>query len=140
MSLRIPAPHWETESGHSDGKCRKFPADPVTKFDPWFDDMEESEKVCNGTYDGVVCPIRHRCLIFALVNNEHYGVWGGLLPEQRHWLRQTYRHKRHQPRPEWRYENAPSYESIRADEAARKADREAEGSRGDEEAPDRAAG
>ena len=136
MRLRTPAPEWETERGVKDGLCRKFPSDPVTKFDPWFDDMEESEQICNGKSGGPVCPIRHQCLIFALVNNEHYGVWGGLLPEQRHWLRKNYKHKKHKPPPEWRYENAPHYEDIRAEEAARKAEREAEGSLGDEEVPD----
>lgn len=130
MRLRLEAPTRSEDHGADEFKCERFPADPVTKFDPWFDDMEESERICNGTDDGIVCPKRHQCLIFALVNNEHYGVWGGLLPEQRHWLRQTYKHKKHKPREEWRYENAPHYEVLRAEEAARQAEREAGGSGG----------
>ncbi len=30
-----------------------------------------------------VCPVRGECLEFALVNNVHYGVWGGMTERQR---------------------------------------------------------
>jgi len=36
------------------------------------------------------CPVRERCLLFALVNNCHIGVWGGMGPEDRAALRKTY--------------------------------------------------
>jgi WhiB family redox-sensing transcriptional regulator len=29
------------------------------------------------------CPIRQRCLDYALTNNERYGVWGGLTERER---------------------------------------------------------
>lgn len=29
------------------------------------------------------CPIREQCLEFALANNEAYGIWGGLTPQER---------------------------------------------------------
>lgn len=36
------------------------------------------------------CPARHRCLLFALVNNYQLGVWGGMSPEDRAALRKTH--------------------------------------------------
>ena len=36
------------------------------------------------------CPIRQRCLLFALVNNCELGVWGGMAPEDRAALRKTH--------------------------------------------------
>lgn len=29
------------------------------------------------------CPIIKECLLYAITNNEEYGVWGGLLPKER---------------------------------------------------------
>jgi hypothetical protein len=36
------------------------------------------------------CPVRARCLLFALVNNCDQGIWGGMSPEDRAALRKTY--------------------------------------------------
>lgn len=63
--------------------------------DPWFHDMEEAAEICNGTWSNVVCPFRMGCLHRALVNNEGYGVFGGLLPIQRKWIR------RNIPKDQW---------------------------------------
>jgi len=138
MHLRTSAPNWESISGAKDAKCLKFPGN--REHDPWFEDMDESAQICNGDNDGVICPIRHECLLFALVNNEHQGVWGGTQPLQRHWLRKKYKHKNHRPRPEWKFENAPPNEELVAKEQARQAERKARRLGGDEEEPDAAAG
>lgn len=127
MVLRIPSPHWEDGA-----KCLNFPG--TREHDPWFDDtdlegergtMEEARDICNGTADGVVCPLRNACLLFAAVNNEHYGIWGGLYPEQRQWLR------RNKKKKDWTFENAPTQEEaleqIEDRKEERKADREAGG-------------
>lgn len=29
------------------------------------------------------CPVRQECLNFALENEDEWGIWGGLIPEQR---------------------------------------------------------
>lgn len=116
MHLRIPAPFWDG-GGKEDkaAKCLRFPG--TTENDPWFDDMEESLQVCNGTIDGVVCPLRQQCLMFAAINNEHYGIWGGLFPEQRHWMR------RNVPRADWCFESAPDQEFVLEEIEARQAAR-----------------
>lgn len=50
-------------------------------YDPFFSEDEsdsvEAVNFCNGEADGVQCPIREQCLLFALTNNERFGVWGG---------------------------------------------------------------
>jgi len=126
MHLRIPAPFWD---GGGDpkkaAKCLRFPGNP--EYDPWFDDMDETKQICNGDNDGIICPIREQCLKFAAVNNEHYGIWGGLYPEQRHWMR------RNIPRADWSHDSAPPLEFVLEQIEARQAARKAEGLSGDQE-------
>lgn len=113
LRLRREAPSWRGAkclgSAYRDGD---------TYEDPWFggdneDDeaeqeaeMEEARAVCNGDIDGRVCPIREQCLIFALTNNERYGVWGGTSEEDRRAIRKKYPWKHSlgdEPHPEWRW-------------------------------------
>ncbi len=35
------------------------------------------------------CPARAACLSFALAANERFGVWGGMLPDERRGMRQA---------------------------------------------------
>lgn len=92
MKLRIPAPIWDGDGNPAKaGKCLQVAA-PTPTHDPFFGDgpdadMQDALELCNGDNDGVICPIRNECLIFALVNNEHYGVWGGMFIHDRHKLR-----------------------------------------------------
>ena len=49
------------------------------------------------------CPIIERCLLFALVNNERAGVWGGTTPLERRAIRKRWMLARgREPRLEWR--------------------------------------
>lgn len=60
-------------------KCLNFPI-PSAAYDPWFEgDCWEAMDVCNGVNGSPVCPVRERCLRRALINNERWGVWGGML-------------------------------------------------------------
>lgn len=100
LKSRRLAPDWSAnEDPLQEAKCRKHPLPhdhDVTK-DPWFHDMETASQVCNGTNDGKPCPLRAACLEMALVNNEQAGVFGGLLPVQRRWIRRN----RRLPRGMW---------------------------------------
>lgn len=91
MRLRIPSPNWTDPV--NPGKCIEFP--PTRGDDPFFDDQLEAVQLCNGDVDGLICPLRHDCLIFALVNNCADGVWGGMLEHDRKNLR------RHVRREDW---------------------------------------
>lgn len=104
LRLRVPAPNkW------AGAKC----LGQVSKnqetgevIDPWFDedDQEEAVNFCNGEADGVVCPIRHDCLIFALVNNERRGIWGGMGERDRKALRKISPWKARQGiNPDWQW-------------------------------------
>lgn len=99
LHLRQPSPgNWQY------AKCRDL---PVTRdWDPFFDeeDYEPAKAYCNGD-NGVICPVRDKCLIFALVNNEHNGCWGGTDPITRKAIRKRYPLLRGiDPRPEWEWQ------------------------------------
>jgi len=89
---RLPAPDWSAgENPAKEALCRKFPLpdDHDVSKDYWFHKMDEAVEVCNGTaYDGApICPFRDECTHIALTNNEQSGVFGGLWPRQRKWIR-----------------------------------------------------
>lgn len=99
MKLRTGAPRWFNEDDPSkEAKCIKFPAS--RDRDPWYgdsddpdaiDDTAEAKKICQGTDDNRPCPLLAACLEFAMNNNERYGVWGGLSPDERAELRKERR-------------------------------------------------
>jgi len=43
----------------------------------------EAKRVCRR------CPVRAECLTFAMANDERFGIWGGLDPEERRNLRRS---------------------------------------------------
>lgn len=92
LKSRVHAPDWSA-NGDTDkeAKCRKHPLPTKhdTENDPWFYDEIEAASICNGDYDNKVCPFRQTCLHISLVNNEQSGVFGGLLPIQRRWIRKN---------------------------------------------------
>lgn len=91
--------------------CRKFGI-PLRTYDPWFDDFGEAMSICNGWSGGPVCPMRQRCLKRALLNNEQWGVWGGMLLHDRKALKQLH------PDPEdWQW-HPPTYPAPRRRRAA----------------------
>ena len=94
MKLRSVAPQWFHDNPTKTAKCVLFKA--TAAYDPWFGDSEdldsseetdEAKAICRGTYDGRPCPLLDLCLEFAMDNNERYGVWGGMTPDERAKLR-----------------------------------------------------
>ena len=74
-------------------------------YDPFFDDneMDEAINFCNGEADGIVCPIREKCLHFALTNNEKFGVWGGTSELTRKAIRKRLPSKGGKPNDGWEW-------------------------------------
>lgn len=94
MKLRSVAPDWFSDDPQKTAKCVMFPA--TKDYDPWYSDAdtaeavqdtEDAKNICRGTYDNRPCPLLSECLEFAMINNERYGVWGGMSPEERFKLR-----------------------------------------------------
>lgn len=120
LRLRVEAP-----GGWRAAKCRgqvqRLPGDDDV-YDPFFleDAVDEQDAVdfCNGTIDGVTCPVRDACLSFALTNNERFGVWGGMTELARKALRKKWPWRGGKlPRPEWRWmENAVALALVSPDE------------------------
>ncbi|MCC3766019.1 WhiB family transcriptional regulator [Streptomyces sp. UNOC14_S4] len=111
---RKKAPDWSANGNPAlEAKCRKPRTPDTATSDPWFDDPDEARAICNGTADGIICPMRHECLTQAMINNERHGVWAGLTEIQLVWMR---RHFRHQP-DQWHVENAIAHEELVQHEA-----------------------
>jgi hypothetical protein len=92
MKLRSVAPQWFHDDPDKTAKCVLFPA--TKERDPWYGSEEDEEDytddakdICLGTSDGKPCPLLSSCLEFAMDNNERYGIWGGMSPEERAQLR-----------------------------------------------------
>lgn len=110
LRLRVPTPNnWE--GAKCADQVRRLPGDDDV-YDPFFPDEdkdpEQAERdavdFCNGTIDGVQCPLRDGCLIFALTNNERHGVWGGMSEKARKALRRRWPWQGgKEPRPEWHW-------------------------------------
>ncbi len=112
LRLRTPAPPGPWRGA----KCTGTPVS--REYDPWFgleteadgtlrDEtqvMDEARDVCNGTEDGIICPLRHECLLFALTNNLRDGVFGGTTPLDRKAIRKQWPLRSGKiPRPEWKW-------------------------------------
>lgn len=106
LKLRQAAPDWTR------AKCLGQAFGPES--DPWFDNSGEGYEnlqdlgleICNGTVDGTVCPVRHGCLVFALLNNAKEGVWGGTSEFDRRAMRKMWPwdpKNPANPRPEWKW-------------------------------------
>lgn len=99
LKLRQASPHnyWEG------AKCHKV---NVLEDDPFFSEEEDEQQdavdFCNGAFDAV-CPLRDECLLFALTNNEKFGVWGGSLPITRKAIRKKYPSRGGKPNQGWRW-------------------------------------
>ncbi len=93
--LRVNAPDWAKGNCHGPKLNKAETPDGVYPAEIFFDDIgttpqereeytEAALRYCNG--DGKnrpVCPIRQECLFFALKNNEQWGIWGGMIDQDR---------------------------------------------------------
>lgn len=82
-----------------DGKCHNdaskdhvffYPkGKPSRKDGVKVEDVEgQRARYCHGLDDGVMCPVRIKCLEHALENRE-FGVWGGMTETERDQLRRS---------------------------------------------------
>lgn len=98
IKLRYDAPGSWRKS-----KCSAIPV--TADYDPFFEEDDgPAIDYCNGDADGVICPIRNECLLYALTNNCAYGVWGGSGELTRKAMRKRWPLKKGTaPRPEWQW-------------------------------------
>ena len=83
-----------TDHWMADGKCR----DAKHDADWWWPQYGNDSCIRVALAICVTCPVRDRCLDFALEHNEREGIWGGLLPTAR--LRvAVLKRERHQTAP-----------------------------------------
>lgn len=91
MGIRpyVKAPDWSESHHRGPAKCRGYVFDEKDD-DLFFDDAQLAMGICNGAYDGVICPRRTECLKVAMLNHENFGVWGGMTAPERLRLRLRY--------------------------------------------------
>jgi WhiB family redox-sensing transcriptional regulator len=73
-----------TNAWMQDGLCRQVDADlffPEGRGAAIHHKTEQAKKVCNR------CPVKQRCLDWALETGQHSGVWGGTAPDERRGIR-----------------------------------------------------
>lgn len=81
IGLRKP-PDWMSE-----GLCAQV--DPEVWFPEKGGPTREAKRICNGrpaNGDSPAvdpCPVRQQCLQFSLVNEERFGIWGGMSERER---------------------------------------------------------
>lgn len=46
-------------------------------------DATYAKGVCKGKDGKPPCPVRHQCLLFALLTDEEHGIWGGMSHRER---------------------------------------------------------
>lgn len=73
---------WESsEEWKLAGLCRQV--DPEAWFPAKGDSNTPAKRICNGWRGAPACPVRSRCLKYALDNVEPFGVWGGMGERER---------------------------------------------------------
>jgi hypothetical protein len=86
---RVPSPDWSEKHPRGAAKCRGIP-EALGGPELFFSNERVAMDICNGVYDGIVCPRRLECLRNSMHNKEAYGVWGGMRPADRLRMRMKY--------------------------------------------------
>lgn len=79
LGVDAPTEHTDGDEWRRHAPCLGIDADVF--FPQRGEDVGSARRVCAG------CPVKVQCLTFALNENEHYGIWGGLSERQRRQLR-----------------------------------------------------
>ncbi|MGV9330187.1 WhiB family transcriptional regulator [Streptosporangium sandarakinum] len=81
----VPIIHWSRSSLCLEEDPELF--FPVSFEGPGREQCEQAKAVCNR------CPVKRRCLDYALNTQQMYGVWGGTTPDERRALMAMVRRK-----------------------------------------------
>lgn len=87
-------PDWDGDGWRDRARCRDSNPDlffPNGTTGAALEGIRAAKALCS------ICPVRERCLKFALETNQEAGVWGGTTEEERRKLRRDTAQKR--PRP-----------------------------------------
>lgn len=75
----------------SDREWMKFAACTSSYADAWFPakgtSTQGAKRICNGTGSRPPCPVRDKCLEYALSHDDRFGVWGGKSERERRYLK-----------------------------------------------------
>lgn len=74
------------------GNCRSTDSDlfyPDRDSDTYMDVSQQAKKYCHGFGRLPRCPVLLQCLLYGLVTEDRFGIWGGMTPRERNWLRRS---------------------------------------------------
>ena len=72
------------------GNCRDAPTDlfyPDRDASTYPSVAAEAKAYCRGNGAMQVCPVLLECLLYGLLTNDRFGIWGGMSPRERNALR-----------------------------------------------------
>lgn len=76
---------WISEPWMSEAVCASV--DPELWFPQKSGSSKPAKNICNGFKGSPRCPVRDQCLMYALDNDEGFGVWGGMSERERNRLK-----------------------------------------------------
>jgi WhiB family transcriptional regulator, redox-sensing transcriptional regulator len=88
--VTAPAASYRAGSWRESAACRGDDPEiffPIGKTGPALAQVQRAKAVC------AHCPVRPRCLAFALDTHQEYGIWGGYDEDERRILRRQQRHQ-----------------------------------------------
>ena len=72
---------WKTR-----GICAQ--TDPESFFPEKGGPTRTAKRICNGSENTPPCPVRRKCLDYALSTGQRYGIWGGMSERERRAINQ----------------------------------------------------
>lgn len=78
--MSVPAASYDSTAWRELAACRRYDPElffPIGKAGRARAEIQRAKAVCAG------CPVRQRCLAFALDTHQEYGIWGGYDEDER---------------------------------------------------------
>jgi WhiB family redox-sensing transcriptional regulator len=79
---------WDVDGWRDEGACNDLDTNlffPAGETGPAAVQIQQAKAICRA------CPVASKCLEFALVTHQDYGIWGGTTEDERRQIRRQWR-------------------------------------------------